>query len=1377
MSVRKGIIIAASLLIAIIIAIVVGWFVQRPASQDRSPDPLSPEDVSDIELLPAIDAKMIENLFSEGMLEVIRGENGRFLHVDGEFTAANVSSEADAASVLNAASGLFGGGFKVDPSDLSMQNIGEGTSYGRSFYRYNPSVNGVPVLGSEVILNTNGDGVVQGISSSYDDRINDVNTNPVITPARAGETALRFYLSSYEVSDRLNTVADLYGFEPVELEAMFISVLATDAELYIHAADSSMHPALVWAVVIETMQNNPADTDISLFPYISVTYYIYANGPNAGQILSVSSNIRDLTHISITAADMNGRNRTINAVQNGDKYKLHDSVRNIETYDAEPTNLFDFWGAVGSAALPGYLISVVPGGTPGGSSVSAHANIAAVYDYYKEILGRTSFDGRGGKIVTSIGYRNHADDDYDNAGWLTPMSGYHQFVFGYDIDLERALDAVGHEYTHAVINYVVGNGRMITLGGGSYRESQAGALNEAYADIMGSLIEDKPGNERWIMYEDSSQGFVRSMSTMRHMSDWRVQRSAGSADKWDYCCHYNSGIFSHAAYLMMTDARTGSISYETWARVFYRSLYELPVNASFLHARGSILAAAEANHFSQSGKQAIRDAFDAVGIVDGFSIKSSFVDVTSQFINCTVALRSTHNGRYVSVKQDGTPVSLLVTSDVINATETFITEGSPGGYIAFKSSANGKYVTAIMSDPDTPVYADAESHQYSEQFKIYQYGSDYYILAPNNMWVSARADTPDVPLHAIYDHAMDWERFDIPVLFRQEPETRPETPPETRPETDTYSIATAVNNTNYGAAAANPATASQGTLVTVTATPRSGFEFERWEVVTDGVTLNNVNSATATLTMPGSNVLVRAHFIPLPTNNIAVSVNNSSSGTASANPATAARGVRVTLTASPRNGFEFERWEVVSGGVTLSSISTATATFTMPDNAVSVRAHFRDLPVNNNIITVSANNSDFGAASANRSSAALGTQITLTATSYDGYEFGHWEIISGGAVISNVNSATATFSMPGNAVSVRAHFNPSATAPRIQTSTLSNGTVGQVYNQTLQASGTTPVTWSVSTGSLPAGLSLNSGTGVISGTPTRAESSNFSIRAINSAGDDFRAFTVTINESTTSETVSAPHIPQQTLSGGTVNQAYSYTIQATGTAPLTWSLTSGVLPTGLSLNTSTGVISGTPIAPGSATLTVTATNSAGSDSRTFNLTVAAAGSRYNITVSVNNTSFGSAAADVQTAAQGTRINLTAAARSGYMFSGWEVVSGGVRLDDTYALATTFIMPGNDVSIRAHYEPAATEATRYRVIVSDTIIGTEGDWGTVSISNELAPAGVQISCIVNMRPGWEFIEWSVVSGGITIADRTSPRLAFMMPAHDVHLMIFVRNIIR
>ena len=120
----------------------------------------------------------------------------------------------------------------------------------------------------------------------------------------------------------------------------------------------------------------------------------------------------------------------------------------------------------------------------------------------------------------------------------------------------------------------------------------------------------------------------------------------------------------------------------------------------------------------------------------------------------------------------------------------------------------------------------------------------------------------------------------------------------------------------------------------------------------------------------------------------------------------------------------------------------------------------------------------------------------------------------------------------------------------VNPSSLPAGTQGTAYNQTVSASGGTgPYTFSVASGSLPAGLTLNTSTGAITGTPTGSGTSNFTIAAADSVGNvGSRAYSVPIG--TNSLTLSPSSLP-----AGVLGVSYNQTVSASGgTAPYTYSL-------------------------------------------------------------------------------------------------------------------------------------------------------------------------------------------------------------------------------
>ena len=145
------------------------------------------------------------------------------------------------------------------------------------------------------------------------------------------------------------------------------------------------------------------------------------------------------------------------------------------------------------------------------------------------------------------------------------------------------------------------------------------------------------------------------------------------------------------------------------------------------------------------------------------------------------------------------------------------------------------------------------------------------------------------------------------------------------------------------------------------------------------------------------------------------------------------------------------------------------------------------------------------------------------------------------------------------------------------------GEVGVAYSRQLTVNdGTAPYTWSVSSGSLPAGLTLSASTGLLSGTPTAAGSSSFTVQVTDASGQS----------ATRAVTLVVAARPTITFSpaAGEVSVGYSQTPTVTGgTGPFSWALTAGSLPAGVTLDATTGALSGTPTAAGtfSATLTVT----------------------------------------------------------------------------------------------------------------------------------------------------------------------------------------------
>ena len=168
------------------------------------------------------------------------------------------------------------------------------------------------------------------------------------------------------------------------------------------------------------------------------------------------------------------------------------------------------------------------------------------------------------------------------------------------------------------------------------------------------------------------------------------------------------------------------------------------------------------------------------------------------------------------------------------------------------------------------------------------------------------------------------------------------------------------------------------------------------------------------------------------------------------------------------------------------------------------------------------------------------------------------------------------------------------------------GNVGTDYANFVTATGGngTPYRWSISAGKLPNGLRISdfaSASGLISGRPTKVQTSTFTVRARDQAGNSTtRQFTITINPPRPLVITSPSQLPS-----GTRGQSYAVGVFADGgQTPYSWTRTGGTLPPGLSLQASPGRIQGTPTTAGTYSFTLRVADSGGqSNSGTFSITI------------------------------------------------------------------------------------------------------------------------------------------------------------------------------
>jgi bacillolysin len=242
-------------------------------------------------------------------------------------------------------------------------------------------------------------------------------------------------------------------------------------------------------------------------------------------------------------------------------------------------------------------------------AVSAAFNFSNVYDYYFARFGRNSINGQGGNINATV----RLGRNFNNAFWSTELNS---MFFGDAMPFAGALDVVGHELTHGVTAY---SANLIY-------HNQPGALNEAFSDIFGEMVEAyAQGATDWTIGGDLGSPF-RSLKNPSAISTtlgpypskmseyYRLADSSGG----DYGgVHINSSIINHAYYLL-AEGLTGAIGIKDAERIFYRALTtHLTRQSEFIDARLACIQSAT-ELFGAGSPQAVKtaEAFSAVEIHD-----------------------------------------------------------------------------------------------------------------------------------------------------------------------------------------------------------------------------------------------------------------------------------------------------------------------------------------------------------------------------------------------------------------------------------------------------------------------------------------------------------------------------------------------------------------------------------------------------------------------------------------------------------------------------------------------------------------------------------------------------------------------------------------
>ncbi len=300
----------------------------------------------------------------------------------------------------------------------------------------------------------------------------------------------------------------------------------------------------------------------------------------------------------------------------------------------------------------------------------------------------------------------------------------------------------------------------------------------------------------------------------------------------------------------------------------------------------------------------------------------------------------------------------------------------------------------------------------------------------------------------------------------------------------------------------------------------------------------------------------------------------------------------------------------------------------------------------------------------------VGMEVSWEESSYDAQSTA-WQTIPGTLVFDANDEHKYQQPEPAVTAAIRVKLLGPEDAPAITTTTLPGGTVGSPYHHQLQATGGGFILWELFSGELPDGLTLKQTTGEISGTPTAEQTAQFTVRALNSVGNDKKELSITITNAP-----SAEHTITVTTAGGGTASASSTSATAGTEITLTATPNTGYHFKEWQVESLAGlVITNNKFTMPDSNVAIKAI---------FEEDSPFAPTKHTVTVKTDGN--GIAFASPLLAVAGTEITLTAMPKKGYHFKEWQVISGGVAIENN-----KFLMPDSNVEVNAVFEKDAPPA--------------------------------------------------------------------------------------
>ncbi|HSA99185.1 MAG TPA: M4 family metallopeptidase, partial [Anaerolineales bacterium] len=507
-----------------------------------------------------------------GRVSLIGPESG---HVLPASRALGLSASARPADPGLALAQRFGSefGLKNPGRDLAALKTNRSAN-GRTTVHFQQNYQGIPVMGGELVVNTNDNGDLYSMSGEISADLS-LSTQPTVDPAQARQAALEGAAQWYEKSPE--------------------DFVASEPELWIYD-ESLLQPSTRPAEVAWRMEVSPKD------PAMPVRELVLVNAARGNVSLHFNQVDTAWSLSAKTVASRDDQPTTASTSLGNSTVALDPKV---QTYTAN-----------NSTTIPGTLIcdQTKPACTNGLDvhADAAHKYAIGTYALYGVKYNRNSIDNAGMTIISSV----HYGQSYANAAWTGS-----QMVYGDTYGFPLADDAVAHELTHGVTQYE----------SNLFYYYQSGAINESFSDLWGEYYDQTNGlgnddaTVKWLMGEDvSGLGVLRSLSNPPDYGDPDRMSSAnyytGANDSGGV--HTNSGINNKAVFLMVDGGSfngktvTG-LGWDKTAAIYYEANTNLLFSGADYSDLYYALQQACSNLIGQNGITAgdcieVRNAVDAV---------------------------------------------------------------------------------------------------------------------------------------------------------------------------------------------------------------------------------------------------------------------------------------------------------------------------------------------------------------------------------------------------------------------------------------------------------------------------------------------------------------------------------------------------------------------------------------------------------------------------------------------------------------------------------------------------------------------------------------------------------------------------------------------